>query len=191
MAEWSKNKVDATEINGGKEFTTDDVLAVNELNAMVNNSFYGVNFVEAMADSPDISEIAGTGTPSVSLVDNGAFKKFKFANLKGADGVNGSGIYYSVGMVNNGIISHDTITNASTLLTNGDLIITADGYLYQVIRVNLVLGGVTTYQVSLMADQFKGEQGIQGEKGEQGIQGKVGAIFSYDADTKTLNIITE
>jgi hypothetical protein len=118
MAEWSKNKVESSAINGGKEFTTDDVLAVNELNATVNNSFYAVAFVEAMADAPDVSEIDGTGTPSVSLVSNGKFKKFKFSNLRGKQGI----------------------------------------------------------------------QGIQGEKGEKG---DAGVRFEYNADTKTLNIITE
>lgn len=89
MANWNRNKVDPSLINGGKEFTADDDLAVNELNAMVNNSFYGVDFVEAMADAPDISEIAGDGTPSVSLVPNGEFMKFKFSNLKGERGEQG------------------------------------------------------------------------------------------------------
>lgn len=89
MANWNRNKVDPSLINGGKEFTSDDNLAVNELNAMVNNSFYGVDFVEAMADAPDISEIAGDGTPSVSLVPNGEFMKFKFSNLKGEKGEQG------------------------------------------------------------------------------------------------------
>ena len=89
MANWNKKKVDPSLINGGKEFTSDDDLAVNELNAMVNNSFYGVDFVEAMADAPDISEIAGDGTPSVSLVPNGEFMKFKFSNLKGERGEQG------------------------------------------------------------------------------------------------------
>lgn len=93
MAEWNKNKVNPREVNGGKEFTTNDNLAVDELNAMVNNSFYAVDFVEAMADSPDISEIDGDGIPSVSLVSNEKdgkpFKKFKFSNLKGAKGEQG------------------------------------------------------------------------------------------------------
>lgn len=122
MAEWSKNKVESSAINGGNEFTADDVLAVNELNATVNNSFYAVDFVEAMADAPDVSEIDGTGTPSVSLVSNikngKVFKKFKFSNLRGEQGI----------------------------------------------------------------------QGIQGEKGEKG---DAGVRFEYNADTKTLNIITE
>lgn len=89
MAEWNKDRIDASQINGGNEFTTDDNLTVNELNAMVNNSFYGVDFVEAMADAPDVSEIDGTGIPSVSLISNGKFKKFKFSNLRGKQGEQG------------------------------------------------------------------------------------------------------
>lgn len=89
MAEWSKNRADSSSINGGREFTTNDDLAVNELNAMVNNSFYAVDFAEALADTPDISEIDGNGTPSVSLINNGKFKRFKFSNLRGEQGVQG------------------------------------------------------------------------------------------------------
>ena len=89
MAEWSKNRANPSDINGNREFTTNDNLSVKELNAIVNNSFYGVDFAEAMADSPDISEIAGEGSPSVSLVANGKFKKFKFSNLKGSKGDKG------------------------------------------------------------------------------------------------------
>ena len=89
MAEWNKNKVLPSAINGGKEFTNGDNLAVNELNAIVNNSFYGVDFVEAMTEQPDISEIGNTGTPSVSFVSNGKFKKFKFSNLRGEKGDKG------------------------------------------------------------------------------------------------------
>ena len=89
MAEWDKTKVNPSNINGGKQFTANDNLTVAELNAMVNNSFYAVDFAEAMADAPDVSEIDGTGTPSVSLVSNGKFKRFKFSNLKGVKGDKG------------------------------------------------------------------------------------------------------
>lgn len=89
MAEWDRNKVEQSNINDGKEFTSNDVLTVAELNAMVNNSFYAVDFVEAMADAPDISDIDGDGTPNVSLVNNGKFKRFKFSNLKGDKGDRG------------------------------------------------------------------------------------------------------
>ena len=40
MASWSKDRVEPNAINGGREFTRDDNLALNELNAIVNNSFY-------------------------------------------------------------------------------------------------------------------------------------------------------
>lgn len=162
MAEWSKDKVNPTNINGGKEFTTDDDLAVNELNAMVNNSFYAVDFAEAMADAPDVSEIDGTGTPSVSLVDNGKFKKFKFSNLRGRQGEQGiQGIpgipgekgdpnTLRIGSVTSGTTASATITGTSPSQV-----------------LNLVL-----------------------PKGDKGDTGDVGATFTYDSSTKTLTITT-
>lgn len=165
MAEWSKNKVYSSSINGGKEFTTDDDLAVNELNAMVNNSFYAVEFAEAMADAPDVSEIDGTGTPSVSLVDNGKFKKFKFSNLRGRQGEQGvqgiQGIQGQKGDPNTLTIGSVTSgTTASATITG-----TAPNQV-----LNLVLP--------------KGEQGVQGEKGDAGV------TFTYNSSTKTLTITT-
>lgn len=94
MAEWDRNKVSPSEINNGKQFTRDDDLTVQELNAMVNNSFYGVDFAENMADQPDISEINSSGSPEVSIIDNVkngiTYKKFKFKNLKGERGQTGA-----------------------------------------------------------------------------------------------------
>ena len=46
MAEWNKGKVLPSAINGGQEFTKKDILAVYELNAIVNNSFYAVEKAE-------------------------------------------------------------------------------------------------------------------------------------------------
>lgn len=54
MAEWNKSKVLPGAINGGQEFITKDNLAINELNAIVNNSFYASEISEtsiAKADS--------------------------------------------------------------------------------------------------------------------------------------------
>lgn len=39
MAKWSKRKVEPSEINKGQEYTKDDNVSVEELNAIVNNSF--------------------------------------------------------------------------------------------------------------------------------------------------------
>lgn len=46
MAQWSKSKVLPEDINSGNEFTTNDNLALNELNAIVNNSFYSTEKAE-------------------------------------------------------------------------------------------------------------------------------------------------
>lgn len=39
-------------------------------------------YAQALTDAPDLSEVNNIGTPYVSFVDNGEYKKFKFANLK-------------------------------------------------------------------------------------------------------------
>ena len=57
MASWSKDRVEPNAINGGREFTTDDNLALNELNAIVNNSFYASEkSAEALGKINDIIE---------------------------------------------------------------------------------------------------------------------------------------
>lgn len=169
MADWSKNKVYSSSINGGKEFTTDDNLAVNELNAMVNNSFYAVDFAEAMADAPDVSEIDATGTPSVSLVDNGKFKKFKFSNLRGKQGERGiqgeKGDKGDVGASN--VLTIGSVTSGTTASAT-------------------ITGNSPSQVLNLVLP--KGDTGNKGDKGDKG---DVGATFIYDANTKTLNIVTE
>lgn len=61
MAEWNKNKVLPSVINGGNEFTTKDNLAINELNAIVNNSFYASEKSER-AEQLAESAFRGNGT---------------------------------------------------------------------------------------------------------------------------------
>lgn len=68
-------------------------MTVDQLNAIVNNSFYSIDFAEALTDAPDTSEVDNEGTPTVSFVDNVktpisggepiTYKKFKFSNLRG------------------------------------------------------------------------------------------------------------
>lgn len=93
MAEWSRNKVDSTQLNNGNEFDNNSDLALDEINAVVNSGLYSQDFAEHLADTPDTSEAGNIGTPTVSLVDNivgnKTFKKFKFSNLKGTKGDKG------------------------------------------------------------------------------------------------------
>lgn len=61
MAKWNKNKVSSDLINNGNEFTSGDNLAVNELNAIVNNSFYASEKAEN-AEKLAESAVKGNGT---------------------------------------------------------------------------------------------------------------------------------
>lgn len=61
MAEWNKNKVEPSAINGGQEFTKKDNLAVNELNAIVNNSFFASEKAER-AEKLAENAVRGNGT---------------------------------------------------------------------------------------------------------------------------------
>lgn len=93
MSAWNRNKVDPSKINNGKEFTEDDILTVDELNAMVNNSFYGVDFVENTTDTPIVETTDVNADPTVEMVDytkdGKTYKKFKFKNIKGKTGAKG------------------------------------------------------------------------------------------------------
>lgn len=61
MAEWNKGKVLPSAINGGQEFTTNDNLAINELNAIVNNSFYATNKSDRAEELAE-SAVKGNGS---------------------------------------------------------------------------------------------------------------------------------
>lgn len=92
MAEWSREKVESSDLNKGQEWTKNDQVALEELNAMVNSGLYAQDFVEKLVENIDISEIGNVGTPTVELIDgDGAttekpYKKFKFSNFKGDKG---------------------------------------------------------------------------------------------------------
>lgn len=95
MAEWSRKKVNSGNINNGKEYEKDDNVVREQLNAMLNTGFYAQDFAEKLVTNIDTSEVGNVGTPSVSLITgDGAtadkpYKKFKFSNLKGEQGIQG------------------------------------------------------------------------------------------------------
>ena len=61
MAEWNKNKIEPENINKGNEFKIGDNLAINELNAIVNNSFYASEKAQR-AEQLAESAVKGNGT---------------------------------------------------------------------------------------------------------------------------------
>lgn len=118
MGLWSKKKVDPLDLNKGYEWTKDDQVAVEELNAMTNCSLYAQDFVEKLVTNIDVSEAGVVGTPSVTLVDgDGAtegkpYKKFKFANLKGEKGDTGgvAPVVQNTGTATGSVMSQNAVT---------------------------------------------------------------------------------
>ena len=89
MGKWTREKVNSENLNGGNQYEAKDRLSREQLNAIVNSGLYAQDFVEHLADTPDTSEANNVGVPSVELISNGSYKKFKFSNLKGEKGDKG------------------------------------------------------------------------------------------------------
>ena len=89
MGKWTREKVNSENLNGGNQYEAKDRLSREQLNAIVNSGLYAQDFAEHLADTPDTSDANNVGVPSVELIDNGAYKKFKFSNLKGDKGEQG------------------------------------------------------------------------------------------------------
>lgn len=95
MAQWSRKKVNSQELNDNNEYTKDSDFSLDSLNAVVNSGLYSQDFVEHLADTPDVSEAGNVGTPTVTFVANPnattdkPYKSFKFSNLKGDKGDKG------------------------------------------------------------------------------------------------------
>lgn len=91
MAEFEKKKHAQDEFNNGNKYVANDGVQPATINNLVENSLYTEAFAESLASTPDTTNVAQVGIPSVELVDNpsagitGA-KKFKFSNLKGEKG---------------------------------------------------------------------------------------------------------
>ena len=71
--------------NASNAVSTANTASQNATQA-VNTANNALAWAQALTDEPDLTEVGNIGTPSVSFVDNGEYKKFKFSNLKGATG---------------------------------------------------------------------------------------------------------
>lgn len=100
MGKWTRERVNSEDINGGNQYEAKDRLSREQLNAMVNSGLYAQDFAEHLADTPDTSDVNNVGTPTVELINNGAYKKFKFSNLKGESGNGVAYIQRNTGLLN-------------------------------------------------------------------------------------------
>lgn len=135
---WSANPINTDNINNGFEYENGDGVDAGAVNAAVEASLYAqnqsnqavedstsaLNYVDALTDPPDLSEVANVGTPSVSFVTNGNYKKFKFSNLKGEQGEKGAtGASISdINFIYDSETSTETIYNVQTVLADGTIV---------------------------------------------------------------------
>ena len=93
MGKWGRQRVNPENLNNGNEYTQNDRLSIQQLNAIINSGLISQDFVENLSATPDVSNANNVGSPSVELVDNIVngiiYKKFKFNNLKGERGEKG------------------------------------------------------------------------------------------------------
>jgi hypothetical protein len=124
MAKWSKNKVAPSQINKGNEYTKDDNVSVEELNAIVNNSFNSQDQAEQSLETVKgfrIGSVISGDIPSASiLVDPN--KKEIILNLilpKGDKGDKGdTGEAGSAGTMDYNDLSNKPQINGSELIGN-------------------------------------------------------------------------
>lgn len=150
MSAWNRNKVDPSQINNGKEFTEDDILTVDELNAMVNNSFYGADVIDNAMALPIVETTDANADPTVELVDytkdGKTYKKFKFKNIKGKTGASG-------GRGEQGVGISSVVQTTTSSVDGGSNIVT----------VTKTDGGTSTFEVK------NGSKGSTGDRGATGI----------------------
>ena len=117
MAEFEKKHHGSSEFNRGNKYVANDGVQPATINNAVENSLYDYAFLQALTETPDVSEANSTGTPSVTLIDNpgtaqgiSGAKKFKFSHLKGATGATPN---FSIGTITAGT----SATDASVTIT--------------------------------------------------------------------------
>ena len=95
MADWSRDKVDASNLNNGQEYTLDSDVSLEQLNAVVNNSLYAGDFVEELTNI-DTTKINNVGEANVRVESSPnatptkPYKRLVFENLKGEPGKDGT-----------------------------------------------------------------------------------------------------
>ena len=136
MAKWSKNKVNPDDINLGNEYEAKDRLSREQLNAIVNNSFYAS---EASAEALEKANsafmangtVARVGGVAQAFLDFDSQPQEQINNLrtKVVTGELPYGEYSGVQWNNTNIAVEQTLSNGLKF-TDGKFVCEADGYYY-------------------------------------------------------------
>lgn len=121
MAAWEPQKLDLTKINNGQEYNDGDGVGASSVNAAVESAAWAQNYAESLTASPDLTEAGNVGSPTVSFVDNGNYKKFKFSNLKGETGNTGISVK-DVNFIYNSESSTEVVYDVKTTLDDNTIV---------------------------------------------------------------------
>lgn len=115
----------ATAVESSNQAVSTASQAVSTANTANSNATQAVNtsnsalaWAQALTDAPDLTEVGNVGTPSVSFVDNGEYKKFKFSNLKGNQGAS----VQDVDFIYNSETSTETVYDVKTTLDDDTVV---------------------------------------------------------------------
>ena len=119
MAQFMPKKLNATTINSGQRFSAGDGVTPDAINGPIEASLY----MQALAtNQPDITNIGQTGTPKVSIEEVDGLPRFKFENLKGADGTDLTAEVQALTVqVRENTIKTETLKNV--LLKTGEIVV--------------------------------------------------------------------
>ena len=121
MAAWEPQKLDLTQINNGQEYNDGDGVGASSVNAAVESAAWAQNYAESLTATPDLTEAGNVGSPTVSFVDNGNYKKFKFSNLKGETGNTGISVK-DVNFIYNSESSTEVVYDVKTTLDDNTIV---------------------------------------------------------------------
>lgn len=121
MAALTPKKLDLTQINNGQEYNDGDGVGASSVNAAVESAAWAQNYAESLTAAPDLTEAGNVGSPTVSFVDNGNYKKFKFSNLKGETGDTGKSIK-DVDFIYNSETTTETVYDVKTTLEDDTVV---------------------------------------------------------------------
>lgn len=100
MANFTPKKIDTSTINSGQEYAIGDLVAPSAINSPIESGLYTEIIADGLTQAPDISQIAGGGTPTVEFVDGATVngvktKKFAFKNIASIVGATQNGLTIS------------------------------------------------------------------------------------------------
>ena len=206
MAAWEPKKLDLTQINNGQEYNDGDGVGASSVNAAVESAAWAQNYAESLTAAPDLTEAGNVGSPTVSFVDNGNYKKFKFSNLKGDTGATGAdALFYNNIYLSNIFPNVGTNVNLYEASFNRPPVLNEYvTFVYEQSGTNrsfICIGLVQSVQTGtgivginirakVETTGDKGDKGDTGDKGDKGDKGDTGISvkdvdFIYNSESST------